>query len=162
MRCLGPNFRPFSSHRTSIHPTAHCDVRIVVDVAQRAEREIGLWAGKIVELAARGFRQHPDGVAAIKREHLGARIAEPLGGDQAESRGLAGAGRSDDQRVAQVGDMKVEPERSRTAGCCEQQAAGCSSASVADGILAKPAHTDVIGSMSARFSVCSRIRRTFE
>src|ERR1035438_6573920 len=33
---------------------------------------------------------------------------------------------------------------------------------MADGFSRRPVHTDVIGSMSARFSVCSMIRRTFE
>ena len=161
-RCRGVNVKPVQLARASIHPTAQVEIGIVIDVAQRAKRQIGLRAGKVIELPAQRLRQHPDRVAAVESENLCARIAEPLRRDQSERRRFAGAGRPDDQRVAEIGNMQVEAERGRAAGRRVQQAAGCSSASGRSGFSRRPAHTEVIGIMSARFSVCSRTRRTFE
>ena len=142
---------------------AHCplNIRVVVDVAQRAKRQIRFRAGQIVELAARSLREHPDGIAAVKSEDLGAWISEPLGRDQTERGRLAGSGRPDNQRVAEVGDMQIEAEGSRPGGR-GKQSGGLFFGISADGFSRRPAQTEVIGSMSARFSVCMRTRRTLE
>ena len=61
-------------------------VGVIVDASQRAERQFGLRAGKIVEFSPDGPGQHPDGVAAIEGEDLGTRIPEPLCSNQPECR----------------------------------------------------------------------------
>ena len=97
------------------------EVGIGVDVRQRAKRQIRFRTRKIVELAARCYREHPGRIAPIKAEHLRARIAEPLSGDQSQRGGLARTGWPDDQRVSEILHMQVDPERCRAACGGEQK-----------------------------------------
>src|ERR1700722_15471318 len=82
-------------------PGGPLHVRLAVDIFERAEGKIGLWACQLVERTARGFREHPDRVTSIKREDLSAWIAEPLGGNQTQRSGLARSGWPDNQSVAE-------------------------------------------------------------
>ena len=61
-------------------------IRIGVDFLQGAEREVGLLAGDVVELASGRLRQHIQRVTFVEREHLRAGIAEPLRRDHAKER----------------------------------------------------------------------------
>src|SRR3546814_10911465 len=60
--------------------------------------------------------RHPDRAAEIEGEHLAGLIAAELHGDQREQHRFAGAGRSDDQGMADVADMQREAERRRSFG----------------------------------------------
>src|SRR4051794_14099427 len=91
------------------------EVGIVIDMAQRAECEVRLRAGQVVELTAHCLGEHPDGVAAVESKDLRAGVAEPLRGYQSETRRFAGTRRTDDERVPEVGNMQVETKRSGTA-----------------------------------------------
>src|SRR3546814_6001763 len=63
----------------------------------------------------------PDRAAEIEGEHLAGLIAAELHGDQREQHRFAGAGRSDDQGMADVADMQREAERRRSFGLGEKQ-----------------------------------------
>src|SRR3546814_9517701 len=71
-------------------------------------------AAKILPVAAHRQRRHPDRAAEIEGEHLAGLIAAELHGDQREQHRFAGAGRSDDQGMADVADMQREAERRRS------------------------------------------------
>jgi hypothetical protein len=57
------------------------EIGVTVDVLQWAERQLSLRAGKVVEFPTHGLGEHPDGIAAVEGEDLGARIgpSEPSG-----------------------------------------------------------------------------------
>ncbi len=83
-RCRGATRNPLSSHKR-FHP-AHRprEIRVIVDIAERAECEVRLRTGEVVELASGRGREHPDGIAAVEREHLSTLIPEPLRRNQAQ------------------------------------------------------------------------------
>jgi hypothetical protein len=49
------------------------------------------------------------------------RVAPELQGHQRQQHGLARAGRADDERMADIADMKGKPERGRAFGLAEKQ-----------------------------------------
>ena len=68
-------------------------------------------------------RQHrsPRREALVEDIDLGARVAAKLERQQREQDRLAGAGRADDQHMADIADMGAEPERRRAAGLGVEQ-----------------------------------------
>ena len=83
----------------------------LVDVGQGAEGQVvALVAGDVVVDAAHGVAEREGAVALVEREDLGARVAQELGGDESDERGLSRARGSDHHRMAHVGDVEVEPE----------------------------------------------------
>jgi hypothetical protein len=62
-----------------------------------------------------------DRAAEIEGEDLRARIAAELQRHERQQHGLAGAGRPDDQRMADIADMKGKPERGRSFGPAVEQ-----------------------------------------
>jgi hypothetical protein len=52
--------------------------------------------------------------ALVEHEDFGAGKATPLQGKEGEQHRLAGAGRADNHGVADIADMKIEPERRRS------------------------------------------------
>src|SRR3546814_11007517 len=78
-------------------------------------------AAKILPVAAHRQRRHPDRAAEIEGEHLAGLIAAELNGDQPEQHRFTGAGRSDDQGMADVAAMQREAERRRSLGLGEKQ-----------------------------------------
>ena len=89
--------------------------------ATGSEALVGQRAAEIVPVAAHGERGRPDRAAEIEGEDLGARIAAELQRHQRQQHGLAGAGRTDHQRVADVADMEGEAERRRAFGPRKEQ-----------------------------------------
>ena len=81
-------------------------------------------AAEIVPVAAHRERGRADAAAEVEGKDLRTRIAPELECHQRQQHGLAGAGRADDQRVADVADMKGKPERGRALRLAEQQG-GC-------------------------------------
>ena len=72
---------------------------------------VGAASGQVVVLSARGRRQHPHRVAHVEYEHLRVRVAAELRGEEAQEHRFAGAGGAEDERVADVRVMEVEPKR---------------------------------------------------
>ena len=98
----------------------------IVDARQRLQGDgcagvVGQRAAEIVPVAAHGERGRADRAAEIEGEDLGAGIAAELQRHQREQHALAGAGRADDQRVADIADMEREPERRRSFRPREEQ-----------------------------------------
>ena len=71
---------------------------------------------QVLPVTAAGQRCCPDRAAEIESEDLRAIIAPELQGHQREQHGFAGPGRTDDQRMANIADMKREAERGRALG----------------------------------------------
>ena len=78
-------------------------------------------AAEIVPVAAHRERGRPDRAAEIEGEDLRARIAPELQRHQRQQHALAGAGRADDQGVADIADMEGEAERRRAFRPREEQ-----------------------------------------
>ncbi len=78
-------------------------------------------AAEIMPVAAHGERRRPDRAAEIEGENLRAGIAAKLQGHQSQQHAFAGAGRPDDQRVADVADMQRETEGRRAFRPGEEQ-----------------------------------------
>ena len=98
----------------------------IVDPRQRLQRDGMLRPGRqaaaeIVPVAAHGDRRGADRAAEIEGEDLVVAVAAELHRHQRQQHRFAGAGRADDQRVADVADMQAEPERRRAFGLAEQQ-----------------------------------------
>ena len=85
-----------------------------VDLRKRRERRSGIGADLVVRSAARRA-EHVERVAFVEREDVRARITELLREQKRKQRRFAAAGRSDDQRVADVADVQVQTKR-RCAG----------------------------------------------
>ena len=104
-------------------------LRRVVNAGERLERDRCLRslrqvATQIVPVAAHGEHGRTDGAAEIEREDLGAGVAAELERHQRQQHRLAGAGRTDDERMADIADVKGKPERGRAFRLAEQQG-GC-------------------------------------
>src|SRR3546814_2776634 len=93
-----------------------------IDMAQRLERDSARLA---IMVATKAERM----VCATHRQHRGARrkslvkyidlrtiVASELKCEQREQHRFAGAGRSDDQHMADVADVRAEPKQCRAAG----------------------------------------------
>jgi hypothetical protein len=98
----------------------------IVDRCQRLQRNrpSGITrqsAAKIVPVAAHRERRRPDRTAEVESEDPGIGVAPELQGHQRQQHALAGAGRTDHQRVPDIADMERQPERRRTLGLREQQ-----------------------------------------
>ena len=70
-------------------------------------------AAEIMPVAAHGERRRPDRAAEIEGKNLRAGIAAKLQGHQRQQHAFAGAGRPNDQSVADVADMERETEGRR-------------------------------------------------
>ena len=81
-------------------------------------------AAEIVPVAAHRERGRADAAAKVEGKDLRTRITPELECYQRQQHGLSRAGRADDQRVADVTDMKGKPERGRALRLAEQQG-GC-------------------------------------
>ena len=157
--CDGLITWPFSLHSASIQPTAQ--------MRSESNRSAGedktpypFRDRQIVELAADRLRENVERIASVERKDLRSGVAEPLRRKQAEKGGLAGTGRPADHRVSEIPDVQIEPKG------VEPLVAAYNSGGLFLGIMAEgfsrcPAQTAVIGSRSAIFSVCRRLRRTF-
>ena len=85
-----------------------------IDLRKRRERRPGIGADLVVRATARGA-EHVERVAFVEREDVRAGIAELLREQECKQRRFAAAGRSDDQRMADVADVQVQTKR-RCAG----------------------------------------------
>ena len=70
-------------------------------------------AAEIMPVAPHGERRRPDRPAEIEGKNLRVGIAAKLQGHQSEQHAFAGAGRPDDQCVADIPDMERETEGCR-------------------------------------------------
>ena len=86
-----------------------------VDAGERLERGNAI-ASEIDGYAAHAEQCGARGSALVEHEDLGPGEAPPLKGEKGEQDGFARAGRSDHHGVADIADMKVEPERRRSVG----------------------------------------------
>jgi hypothetical protein len=64
----------FAQNFDPAHGPLEIGVAVAVNVLQWAERQLSLRAGEVVEFPTHGLGDHPDGIAAVKGEDLGARI----------------------------------------------------------------------------------------
>ena len=78
-------------------------------------------AAEIVPVAAHGERRGADRAAEVEGEDLRAGIAAELQRHQRQQHALAGAGRADHQRMADIADMEREAERRRAFRPREEQ-----------------------------------------
>ena len=85
------------------------------------ERTLGQFAAEVVPVAATSERRGPDRATEVEGEDLRLLIAAKLQGHQRQQHRLAGAGRTDDQRMADIADVEGEAERSRAFGSAEEQ-----------------------------------------
>ena len=88
----------------------------IVDLGQRLQRDGVLGsrrqaAAEIVPVAAHGDRRGADGAAEVEREDLAFAVAAKLHRHERQQDGFAGAGRADDQSVADVADVQAQPKR---------------------------------------------------
>ena len=81
--------------------------------------------------------------APVEEDDLRADEAAELQGEQRQQHRLAGAGRADDQGMADIADMQIEPERRAAARLASSSAAARSRCRLASG----PAHTADTGIM---------------
>ena len=79
--------------------------RVAVDMGERLEADGA--DGEVVVAGGGGVGEEPAGVADVEAEDLGARVAQELGDQEVEERALAGAGRADDEGVADVVVVEV-------------------------------------------------------
>ena len=93
--------------------------------------------------------------ALVEQDDLGADEAAELQGEHRQQHRLAGAGRTDDQRVADVADVQVEPERRRAARLRQHQRRG-----IEMWLISGPAHTADTGIRWVRFKVWTMGWRT--
>ena len=78
-------------------------------------------AAEVMPVTAHGKRRGADRAAEIEGEDLRVGIAAELHGHQREKDGLARAGRTDDQRMADIADVKGKPERGASLGLAKEQ-----------------------------------------
>ena len=132
-------------------------LRRIVDAGEWLERDtvrasLGQAAAEIVPVAAHGERCRPDRAAEVEGENLAAPVAPELQRHERQQHRFAGAGRTDDKRMADIADVQGKPERGRAFGLAEHAAAARQDARRRSG----PAHTARSGIMWARFSVRDR------
>jgi hypothetical protein len=123
---LGRDGDAFAHQDRAIQSAAQARSAGIVDPGQRLQRTrrrpgaFGQPAAEIVPVAAHGERGGADRAAEVEGEDL-RRVAPELQSHQRQQHGLARAGRADDQRVADIADMKGKPERGRAFGLAEKQ-----------------------------------------
>ncbi len=98
----------------------------IVDPCQRLELHavaglVGEHPAQVLPVATHADRGGADAAAKVEGEHLRPLIAPELHRHQREQHRLAGAGRPDDQRVADIADVKGKPERGRAFGSAVKQ-----------------------------------------
>src|SRR5260221_916868 len=103
--------------------------RRIVYTGERLERDgiisaVRKAATEIVPIAAHGERRGADRTAEVKGEDLTIPIAPELRRHQLEQNRLAGAGRADDERVADVANMQREAEWCRAFSLAEEERRG--------------------------------------
>ena len=126
----------------------------IIDARQRLQgdgraRVVGQRAAEIVPVAAHGERGRADRAAEIEGEDLRAGIAAELQRHQRQQHALAGAGRADDQRVADIADMEAEKRNGVDPSVRAKNSGGAWKCSSRSG----PAQTAENGIMCARLSV---------
>ena len=97
-----------------------------VDLAKRLQLHaaiivVGQTAAEILPVAAHSERGGTNAAAEVEGEDLGVLVAPELHCHQRQQYRLARAGRADDQRVADIADMKRKPERGRAFGPAVKQ-----------------------------------------
>ncbi len=102
----------------------------IVDARERLKRHavvsaFGEAAAKIVPVATHGERGGADRSAKVEGEDLGLLVAPELQRHQRQQHRFARAGRTNDQRMADIADMDGKPERGRALGLAEQQWGCC-------------------------------------
>ena len=160
LRSSGVSVTFWSSTRVETHSAAHAWSASVLMLPERAEGEAPVRAADVVVLAPdrEGQRQH--GAALVDREHLRLGVASELRRDQAEERRLTRAGRAEDAGMADVTRVQIDPHRRRAGGGHLHEGRGLRWVD-GHGLTVRPAHTALIGSMSARLSVWIIGRRMF-
>jgi hypothetical protein len=88
----------------------------VVDAGKRLQGDglgnvLGERAAEVVPVASHGERRCADRTAEVEGEDLRPRIAAELQRHESQKNAFARASRADDQRVADVADVKGEAER---------------------------------------------------
>ena len=86
------------------------DLARLVDAGERLQRQRAFEA-ELDAFAAHGERGGARRAAAVEEDDLRADEAAELQGEQGQQHRLAGAGRADDQGMADIADMQIEPER---------------------------------------------------
>ena len=113
-----------SSKQVAIQSSAQAMSVSVSQDRQAGRSRAGASSADVVVPAAAGIDRGPHRAALVEGADRGPGIAQRLHGDRAEQRRFAGAGRAEDQRVADVADMQVDPERGRAGGRGVQQRRG--------------------------------------
>src|SRR5262249_57217604 len=98
----------------------------IVDCRERLQRNrfegvLGERAAEVVPVATHGECGYPDRAAEIEGKDLRLRIASKLQRHERQQHALAGAGRSDHERVPAMADIQGEPERGRAFGLGKEQ-----------------------------------------
>ena len=106
-------------------------------------------AAEIVPVAAHGERRGADRAAEVEGEDLGAGVAAELQRHQRQQHRFAGAGRADDERMADIADMEARSGTGSSLRSARRRAAAPFKWSSRGG----PAQTAESGIMWARFSV---------
>ena len=101
-------------------------LRGIIDCGQRLQRDglgriVRQRAAEIMPVAAHGERGRADRAAEVEGEDLASRIAAELQRHQRQQHGLAGAGRTDHQRMADIADMQRKAKRGRSLRSREEQ-----------------------------------------
>ena len=103
-----------------------CPFGGIVDMGERLELHavaglVGEHPAEILPVAAHADRGSADAAAEIEGEYLAVLVTAELHRHQREQHRLARAGRPDDQRMANIADMKGKPERGRAFGLAVEQ-----------------------------------------
>ena len=98
-----------------------CPVPVGRKLGQRAECERTLPCPDLVVIAAGGFGQRVERLAFIKGEDLRRFVPAELCRDQRQQGRLSRPRRPEDQRMADIVDMQVQPEGRRAAGDLHQR-----------------------------------------
>ncbi len=96
----------------------------IVQASERLERDqrvVGQASAEVVPVAAHGQRRGADRSAEVEGEHLRAGKSVLLALMALQFRRYAGAGRPDDERVADVAHVQGKPERCRRLGLAGEQ-----------------------------------------
>ena len=135
-------------------------LRALVDVGERLEGAGRRFVARLVVGATDGQGGGARTAILVEDEDACFRVALPLQREQGEESALAGAGRADDEGVADVADEEVESERGIAAGAAVD-VGGADAAHLAEvGALVSPAQTAETGISCARLTVWMIGRRT--
>ena len=125
---VGSMVTPSLARIAATHSAAQARSALIVDARQRLQRHRMLGAGRqaaaeIVPVAAHGERRGADRAAEVEGEDLVVAVAAELHRHQRQQHRLAGAGRADDQRVADIADMQAEAGTASSLRSCRRAAA---------------------------------------